>query len=534
LTLGRRLHRQDLPDAGTRYCEATLPERSIYRLLHTHRDRLFGDALFADLFRATGRRSVPPSILAVVMVLQRLEGLSDREAADRFVFDVRWRYAAGVGDPVAGEETTSFASTVLVDLRARLRASAEPDRIFRVTTELARQVGLVGVRRVLDSAPLLDAVATQDTVTLVRSAIRGLLRACPPPLAARVRQGLQRADDYRAPGKPACDWDDPAARERLVDELTRDGYRALHALRGQPLEGRVAEAAGLLATVVGQDIEETDDGRFRIAQGTAPDRVISTVDPQARHGHKTAAHGFDGYKAHIAIDPDSEIITVAEASTATTSDAELTDRLLEDLAGDQPGQPNPPNQPAQAVAYGDTSYGSGANLAHLQALGIQPRIKVARPTAPGGRYGKTAFGIDLAQGTVTCPAKVTVPILPGTAGGGRARFGRACSVCPFHDACTTSPTGRTVSIHPQEAELLAARIRQRQPDWRADYRATRPKVERKLAHLLRRRHGGRRVRVRGLVRIRQDFKLLAAAVNLARLAVLDLGWHAGRWQVAAA
>ena len=108
MTLGRRLHRQDLPDAGTRYCEATLPERSIYRLLHEHRDRLFGDELFADLFQSTGRRSVPPSILAVVMVLQRLEGLSDREAADRFVFDVRWRYAAGVGDPVAGEETTSL------------------------------------------------------------------------------------------------------------------------------------------------------------------------------------------------------------------------------------------------------------------------------------------------------------------------------------------------------------------------------------------------------------------------------------------
>ncbi len=155
------------------------------------------------------------------------------------------------------------------------------------------------------------------------------------------------------------------------------------------------------------------------------------------------------------------------------------------------------------------------------------------PTAPGGRYAKTAFRIDLAAGTVTCPAKVTRPILPGS-GGGHARFGRACSVCPLREGCTSSPAGRTVSIHPHEAQLLAARARQRQPAWLADYRATRPKVERKLAHLLRRRHGGRRVRMRGLVRIRQDFKLLAAAVNLARLAVLDLDWHADRWQVAAA
>ena len=156
------------------------------------------------------------------------------------------------------------------------------------------------------------------------------------------------------------------------------------------------------------------------------------------------------------------------------------------------------------------------------------------PTAPGGRFAKPAFRIDLAAGTVTCPAKVTRPILPSTGGGGQARFGRACSVCPLRDACTTSANGRTVSIHPQEAELLAARTRQRQPEWLADYRATRPKVERKLAHLLRRRHGGRRVRMRGLVRIGQDFRLLAAAVNLARLAVLDLHWHAGRWQVAIA
>ena len=132
---------------------------------------------------------MPPSILAVVMVLQRLEGLSDREAADRFAFDVRWRYAAGVADAVAGEETASFAHTVLVDLRARLRRSADPDRIFRVTCALARQVGLVGVKRVLDSAPLEDAVTTQDTVTMIRGAIRGLLRACPPALKTKVRAG---------------------------------------------------------------------------------------------------------------------------------------------------------------------------------------------------------------------------------------------------------------------------------------------------------------------------------------------------------
>jgi Transposase DDE domain/Transposase domain (DUF772) len=525
VTLGRQLRRPELPTVGARWCEAALPEGSVYRFLARERTRLFPPELFADLFQPTGRRSVPPSILAVVMVLQRLEGLSDREAADRYAFDVRWRYAAGVADAVAGEETASFAHTVLVDLRVRLRRSADPDRIFRVTCELARQVGLVGLRRVLDSAPLEDAVTTQDTVTMIRGAIRGLLRACPPELKAKLGAALQREDDYAAPGKPACDWQDPAAREALVDALVRDGYRAHYALRDQRLNPRVAEAAVLLATVTGQDIEETSDGRFRIFEGTAPDRVISTVDPQARHGHKTAAHGFDGYKAHVAIDPDSEVICAAEVSTATTGDAVVGPMLLGEVASDND------KQAARAVIYGDSAYGTGMYLAWLERQGCTPMVKTQVPTAPGGRFAKDQFRLDLAAGTVTCPARVTVRIRPARRGGGRARFGQACSVCPLRDACTTSLRGRVVAIHPREAELTAARARQRDPVWLADYRATRPKVERKLAHLLRRRHGGRRARVRGLVRVTQDFKLLAAAVNLARLATLGLRSTASGWQL---
>lgn len=537
MTLGRQLHRRDLPDAGSRWCEASLPERSVYRLLHRQRDRLFPPELFADLFTSRGRRSVPPSILAVVMVLQRLEGLSDREAVDRYAFDARWRYAAGVADPVAGQETASFAHTVLVDLRARLRASDDPDRIFRVTCELAREVGLVGVRRVLDSAPLEDAVATQDTVTMIRGGIRGLLRACPSGLAAGVREGLQREDDYAAAGKPACDWSDAAARSALVDALVRDGYRALYALRGHRLSAGAHQAAELLATVVGQDIEETNDGRFQIAVGVAADRVISVVDPQARHGHKTSAHGFDGYKGHIAADPDTEIITAAEVSTATTSDAALAESLTGDLdppaAPDQP-QASSPASPPEPVVYGDSHYGTGAHLAELADRGITPMVKVPGAIAPGGRYAKDAFRVDLTTRTVTCPAKVTVAIRPARSGGGHAAFGRACGVCPLAPGCTTSPSGRTVSIHPQETLLAAARHRQRDPAWQADYRATRPKVERKLAHLLRRRHGGRRARVRGLARVAQDWRLLAGAVNLARLATLGLRWDGNGWQVSPA
>jgi hypothetical protein len=548
MTLGLAERQGRLGNVAVQRCEQGLPERSIYRLLHAERDRLFPDELFADLYVQHGRRSVPPSILAVVMVLQRLEGCSDREAVDRFAYDLRWRYAAGVDDEVG-----SFVHTVLVELRARLRASADPDRVFRVTTELACQAGLVGVRRVLDSAPLFDAVATCDTVTLVRGGIRGLLRALPVELAATVRAALVRDDDYQQPGKPVCDWDDPAAREELVDALFRDGYRALHALRGIPLGPDAAKAAELLATVIGQDIEETDDGRFIIAKGVAPDRVLSLVDPQARHGHKTSAHGFDGYKGHIAADPDSEIITAAEVGPGNTGDAAMAAALLADLpapsgqdatpaaehdhharpAAERPCQPAGTDAPAP-TAYGDSAYGTGALLADLEGRGVVAMLKVAPATAPGGRFAKDRFTIDLDAQTVTCPARLTVAIIPRRDGGGLARFGRACAVCPLASGCTSSRAGRTISIHPHEALLTRARQRQRDPAWRADYRAHRPTVERKLAHLLRRRHGGRRARVRGLLRVGQDWRLLAAAVNLARLAVLGVHSQPGGWALAPA
>jgi hypothetical protein len=275
-----------------------VPEGSIYGLLHRECERLFPDEMFADLFTDVGRRSVPPMIVAVVMVLQRIEGCSDREAVDRFCFDARWKYAAGGLD----FDYPGFVHTVLVDMRARLAASAAPNRIFDAVLRVAQAAGLVGRKRVLDSTPLYDAVATMDTVTLVRSAIRGLLRAADAELERVLRAVLARDDDYIAAGKPVCDYDDPAARVEMVDALARDGAALLAVLHGRELDGAVEQAGALLATVLGQDLDRDEAGVFRIARRVARDRVISTVDPQARHGHKTAARGFDGYKGHIGLD----------------------------------------------------------------------------------------------------------------------------------------------------------------------------------------------------------------------------------------
>jgi hypothetical protein len=538
MTLGRAPEQADLLRSTVSFCDSKLSPTSIYALLFRECHNLFPDDAFADLFKDVGRRSIPPRIVAVVMVLQKLEALSDREAVERFTFDARWKYAAGGLD----FEHEGFVHTVLVDMRARLLASERPDRIFESVLDVAKKAGMVGRRRVLDSTPLYDAVVTQDTVTMIRSAIRGLLRVA-GELATELRGVLKRDDDYAAAGKPVCDWEDKAAREALVDALARDAYAVITLLDGRALSPEVTQAAALVATVVGQDLETTEDGRFRIAKRVAKDRVISTVDPEARHGHKTAARGFDGYKGHIAMDADTEIITGTATTAGNVADGSVAKELIADLVPPAPKEPEskdaepvvgtpidapatPESAPVDADApvevYGDASYGTAEVLLHLKGAGAVANVKVQAPAAPDGRFTKDAFTIDLVNDTVTCPAGRLVQIRRSKDGSGEASFGAGCTTCPKRLSCTESKTGRNIQIHAHEATLHEARTRQKTSEWRADYKATRPKVERKLAHLMRRRHGGRRARMRGRERIAHDFTMLCAAVNLQRLARFEL------------
>jgi transposase len=254
MTLGVSPKHDDMFHSSRAFCEERLDESSVFRFLADEGDRLFPDEAFADLFKTIGRRSVAPRIVAAVMVLQRLEGLSDREATERFIFDVRWKYAAGVPSDFPG-----FVHTVLVDMRERLRHSDRPNRIFEIVLNLAKKAGFIGRKRVLDSTALYDAVATQDTVTLIRGAIRGVLRAAniEPALVAELRRALRRDDDYVAAGKPVCDWDDRDAREALIDGLARDGHALLAVLDGRTLAPALQQAVELLVTVTGQDLERT-------------------------------------------------------------------------------------------------------------------------------------------------------------------------------------------------------------------------------------------------------------------------------------
>jgi Transposase DDE domain len=242
----------------------------------------------------------------------------------------------------------------------------------------------------------------------------------------------------------------------------------------------------------------------------------------------------------VSVDPDSELIIATTVTAANGGDAAAAGELLAD---ELPTTDEPPNteqaeterdddeQPLSV--YGDSAYGSGELIDTLEQAAAEVNCKVQPPVAPGGRFSKDAFTIDLEGGTVTCPAGNTTSLRPF--GEGRiAKFAAACADCPLAERCTTAKDGRTIYVGPYEQQLARARARQSDPDWKAHYKATRPKVERKISHLMRRRHGGRRARVRGRPKASADFALLAAAVNLARLAVLGLAGQAGGWQATVA
>jgi Transposase DDE domain len=226
-------------------------------------------------------------------------------------------------------------------------------------------------------------------------------------------------------------------------------------------------------------------------------------------------------------------VTAGNVGDGQAVEALLASELAEPDASDPPEDDSPAGPGEPLVVYGDSAYGAGSVLDTLEQADVEIMCKVQAPNAPGGRYAKDAFQIDLEAGTVTCPAG-QIARLRAIKNGHIAHFGNACRSCPLADRCTTSTDGRSIHVGLYEQQLQRARARQTNPAWKADYTATRPKVERKISHLMRRRHGGRRARVRGHTKVDADFSLLAAAGNLARLATLNITHHADGWAISTA
>src|SRR5215211_2288940 len=464
--------RVELLDAAA-LCRHLVQEGSVYAFLADHRSTLFPDQLFAVLFPSgRGRPSVPADVVATVMVLQALEGLSDREAAAQLRHSIAWKVACGLSlvDP-------GFHPTVLTLWRTRLRISDRPERVFDAVRAVINQTGVLHGRhrRALDSTLLDDAVATQDTVTQLVAAVRRVRRLVSAAAALR----LDSHDYDHDPGKPQCAWDDPEARTRVVNALVTDARAVLGAVQGADLDAEQAEAVGLLGLVAGQDVEPGERaGTFRIARKVAADRVISVVDPDSRHMQKSRSSYRDGYKAHLAVEPETGLVCAAALTPANAADGPTGIGLL---AGEAPGL-----------------------------------------AVPGG-FSRDDFAVDLQAKTVTCPAGHTVTITRT----GKAIFDWRCGPCPLRERCTTAKQGRTLNLYSHDAELVRARRRATDPAFQASYRRWRPMVERSIAWLVAKGH--RRVRYRGLTRNQLGLSLRLAAINLRRLITMGLDHHDAGW-----
>lgn len=520
--LGTMDRQTEILDAD-QLCGHLVAGDSIHRKLAVLGDRLFTDEDFADVYDSgRGRRSVPPSLVAKVLLLQSLEGTSDRETVDRMRCDLRWKVALGLSLDDEG-----FHPTVLTYFRERLRKSGRPRRIFDRFKEVATQAGLLTRRgvRVLDSTPVLSAVQTQDTVSLIRGAIRRLLTLlarADPDAKASIEAALAR-DDYASVGKPAIDWDDERARAALVDELVHDALGALGALEGRELSGAVADAAELLATVAGQDIEHDDDGNFRIRRGVAKNRVVSVVDPDARHGRKSRHGHFDGYKAHVAVDPETELVTEVEVTPANVADEELLKDLLPELHEDRD-----PDDDITVVA--DSAYGSGATRQALAEAGATVVIKPRPQNNSHGGFPKSAFDIDIESQSASCPAGVTTTKVVARSNGVLwLQFpAQACARCPLREQCTSSPDGRSITIGPHESLLAEARAQHQTDEFKAIYNGKRPTVERVIYRVTRK--GGRKARYRSQLKVTEQIRLKASVENFAKMIGLGLTWtQEGGW-----
>jgi hypothetical protein len=522
--LGKRKAQRALFDVGNVFPVALDPA-SFHGQLARAADRLFRDEDFADFYAdRLGRPSAPPSLLALLTLLQHECGCSDAEAIARSAFDLRW---AAVLRKAAGEPLCAKSTFQL--FRAHLVLHDGVRTLFEQSIAEARRAGLLtggALRIALDTKPILGRGAVEDTYNLLATGIQQLIRALAAPQSPAVWAQENDLGRYFGPsvkGSADLDWSDPAARNAFLAEIVTDARRLLRQAGAALSEAEtptVREAAALLEQLLLQDVVETADGaggrKAAIKTGTAPERIPSASDPEQRHGRKSKSKRFTGHKASVAVDVDSQLILAAAVLAGSAADA--TGALAQVEHVEQiTGQ-------AVAQSLGDCAYGSGETRQAFAAAERELVAKVPQESDNQGLFPKRAFVLDLEQGTVTCPGGQTTAQFTRDKGGGQTfHFGRRCEGCPLRAHCTTAVGGRTLQVHPQEALLQAARAAQQTPAGRERLRQ-RVVAEHRLARLG--QLGMGQARYRG--RRKSGFQLLV----LATIANLRWTWNWERAQAA--
>ena len=538
--LGKRSDQKGLWEADRLYLDYVGKE-TFYGLLASLRGQLFSDDDFAEIYCPdNGRDSVPPSLLATALLLQTYDKVSDAEAKARADFDIRWKVALGIEI-----EDRPFAKSTLQMFRAQLILHDKVREVFESSLRLARQSGYLkkrGMRVALDTTYILGRGAVKDTYNLLADGIVKLLRALAAVANIAVGewaevQGYERYFGSSIKGEAAIDWSDRKARAALLGEIVADADRLLELARQAWVElpeesaqrQSIVDGAELLGQLLLQDVERksgdadahadaADDG-VSLRDGVSKDRMPSVHDPELRHGHKSSRRRFNGHKAAIVVDTDSQLITAVDVLPGNAPDNLGALELV--------GQSEASTGSVVDEAMGDAAYGDGGTRQTFADAGR--RLVAKAPGRPDRRhFPKHDFHLDLAAGSCTCPAgQVTHAIVPAgkrTDGAGRVyrlqafQFaGAVCGVCPLRSQCIAAQgrQGRRVLIHPQEAMLQQARALQQSADY-DEYRARRVVVEHRLARLV--QLGIRQARYFGRVKTKFQLYLAATVANLTLVA----------------
>jgi transposase len=517
--LGKRSAQRGLFEADHLYLDH-VGRDTFYGFLAAQRGTLFRDDDFAHLYCPNnGRNSVPPSLLAMALLLQTYDGVSDEEAKARADFDLRWKVALGLS-----AEDRPFAKSTLQLFRARLVLHEEARRVFARSLELARETGFMRKHKIkvaLDTSYILGKGAVKDTYNLLADGIVMLTRALASAARADAEvwareQGLARYFGSSVKGEASIDWDNEMARQAFLNEVVADAdgllqmaRQALQDSTEEEIRGRLCAAAELLAQLLLQDVERLPDGAA-IKQGVSPGRIVSVHDPEMRHGHKSKARRFDGHKMAVAVDTESQMITAVDVLPGNAPDNEGALGLV------RQSEENAGVEVEEAIA--DCAFGDGLTRREFADAG---RKLVARvPKRPKqAHFPKEDFTIDLEAMTCQCPCgQVTKKLV--RRGRRKNRRGQAeeryafqfdaaiCATCPLRASCVQGKAGkgRSVSLHPQEALLQEARAFQHSEAY-APYRGLRQAAEHRLARLV--QLGARKARYFG--RKKTLFQLLMAA-----------------------
>ena len=533
--LGKRSSQRGMFEADHLYLDF-VGRDSFFGFLATERGNLFRDEDFGRLYCPdNGRNSVPPSLLATALLLQAHDRVSDDEAKARADFDMRWKVALGTN-----LDQRLFAKSTLQLFRAQLILHDQVRSVFQRSLEFARESGYLQGRKmkvVLDTTPILGRGAVKDTYNLLGDGIKKLVWALAKKVAGTKPEvwarehGLGHYYGSSVKGEAEIDWSDENARAKFLKSIVADADRLLETARqtlaqvrvGSEQEQAIVEAAQLLSQLLLQDVERPAGGPGpageqagpRLKQGVTRNRIVSVHDPEMRHGHKSSTKRFEGFKAAVAVDPDTQLITAVDMLSANAGDSRCALEMVE------ASEANTGVEVEETI--GDCAFGDGTTREIFEQAGRKLVARVARPNNQG-QFPKDAFQIDLAAGTCTCPAgQVTHTTVPdGTRQDrkGQTHSLRAfqfeaavCDECLLRKVCTRARLGqgRAVTIHPQERLIQEARALQASPQFR-EYREKRQAAEHRLARLA--QLGVRQSRYFGQAKTLFQVMLAATVANL--------------------